>query len=190
MQLSCAFEKIIFYYLVALLECLTQYEFVWFSETNLGQTFLLKYPKVIIMVSVFTRPRVRTHHSRVSVEMMYWMVQRLLKSKTLKNLLLDGVLGTHLIWHLALRTQTLHILIFLQSLRSLVLLSLRVTTIPLSWYCLRLNKSYTTDICMLWICSCRWWSIARYRRASNHRWSFSWTRTSSKWVPHQWYHHL
>jgi len=96
------------------------------AETNLGQTFLLKYPKVIIMVSVFTRPRVRTHHSRVSVEMMYWMVQRLLKSKTLKNLLLDGVLGTHLTWHLALRTQTLHILISLQSLRSLVLLSLRL----------------------------------------------------------------
>jgi hypothetical protein len=123
--------------------------FYEFSETNLGQKFLLKYLKVILMLSVFTRPRFKTHHSRVSVEMTYWMVQRVLKSKTLKNLLLDGVLGTRLIWHLALRMQTLHILIFLQSLRSLVLLSPRVTAMQLISYCLRLNKSYNIDRCLL-----------------------------------------
>ena len=97
--------------------------------------FLLKYLKVLPMLFILTlRLRVKTHHSRVLAEMMYWMVQRVLKPKIHKNLLLNGVQGTHLIWYLALRMQTLHILIFLQFLRSLVLLSLKVITIELSLY--------------------------------------------------------
>lgn len=97
------------------------------AETRLRRMLQLKELNMILVLSDLTlNPRIITHHSRTSLGVTCQKIWRDPKPKFHKNLLLNGVLEAHLIWYLALMMQTRHTLIFLLSLRSLVLLSLKV----------------------------------------------------------------